>query len=217
MLLVALVLAPVASAQDLTHEPQSWFGLFTNGPLTGRVVGWFDAHLRMGFGESPVTMTLLRPGVGFRVRDDMTVWVGYLWAPVWRDGLQTLSEHRVWQQWTWDLSFGSGAKMQLRSRLEQRFAAGEVGIRFRQFVRAQTAPLGGGPLMLAGWDELFLAFNDTRFGQLAGFDQNRLFLGVALKVSTKWRVEGGYFNQFLPRTGASPMRHAAAVNVFFIW
>ena len=207
------LLAHVASAQGLAHEPQAWLGVFANGPVTGRVMGWADAHVRVGFASPAQTMVLLRPGLGYRVRDDMTVWVGYLWAPVWRDGVQTLSEHRVWQQWTWDLALASGAKFQLRSRLEERFASGDVGLRFRQFFRAQTAPLG--EFLLVAWDEIFLAFNDTRFGQRAGFDQNRLFLGVAHKVHPKLRVEAGYFNQFLPRPGVpSPMRHAAALNVF---
>ncbi|MDP1821798.1 MAG: hypothetical protein Q8L48_01080 [Archangium sp.] len=38
--------------------------------------------------------------------------------------------------------------------------------------RAPTAPIR--PFMVVAWDEVFLAFNDTRFGQRAGFDQNRL-------------------------------------------
>lgn len=216
-LLLAISFASTARAQDLVHEPQSWFGLFAGGPLAGRFVGWFDAHARFAFGPTPVTSVLLRPGVGYRVRDDMTVFLGYLWAPVWREGRQTLDEHRLWQQWTWDLALKSGVKLQLRSRLEERFAQGDVGLRFRQLARAQTAPLLQG-FMLVFWDEVFLAFNDTRFGQRAGFDQNRLFLGVARPLIAKVRVEAGYFNQYLPRPSApDPMRHAAMLNLYVGW
>ena len=215
--LVLLLLTTPAAAQ-VVHEPQAWLGLFSSGPIAGRVVGWFDAHARLGFGLQPVTSVLLRPGVGYRVRDDVTVWLGYLWAPVWRAGQLSVNEHRVWQQLTWELALPAGAKLQLRSRLEERFVAEEVGWRFRQFVRAQTAALAGGPFMLVAWDEVFVAFNDTRFGQRAGFDQNRLFLGVAQKVTPQLRLEAGYFNQFLPRlTAPSPMRHVAMVNVFVAW
>ena len=211
-----LLLAPVAAAQGFAQEPQAWLGAFANGPVAGRVMGWADVQLRLGFSSPTQTALLVRPGLGYRVRDDMTVWVGYLWAPGWRDGVQTLSEHRLWQQWTWDLAHGSGAKFQVRSRFEQRFASGDVGLRFRQFFRAQTAPLGG--FLLVAWDEIFLAFNDTRFGQRAGFDQNRLFVGVARKLNSRLRVEAGYFNQVLPRPGVpSPMRHAVALNVFANW
>ena len=211
--LLLLVVATSARAQELVHEPQAWFGVFATRPLLGRFVGWFDGHLRLAF-EPAQTFVLLRPGVGFRVRDDMTIWLGYLWAPVWRGGIQTLSEHRVWQQWTWDLTFASGAKLQLRSRLEERFASGDVGLRFRQMIRAQSAQLKNG-FMLVAWDEVFLAFNDTRFGQRAGFDQNRLFLGVAMPLAPKVRLEAGYFNQYLNRVDApDPVRHAAMVNLY---
>jgi hypothetical protein len=219
LLLLLIGGASPARAQDLTHEPQTWLALFSGGPLAGRFVGWFDAHGRFGFApdsSAPNTAVLLRPGVGYRVRDDMTLYLGYLWAPVWRDGLQTLDEHRLWQQWTWDLALQSGPKFQLRSRLEQRLAQGDVGIRFRQMVRAQTAPMRE-RFMLVAWDEVFIAFNDTRFGQRAGFDQNRLFLGVANSLTKKVRLEAGYFNQYLPRPGPDPMRHAFAANLYVTW
>ena len=214
-----LLAASIAHAQDVAHEPQTWLGLFSGGPLAGRFVGWFDAHARLGFAPASTqsnTAILLRPGVGVRVRDDMTVYAGYLWAPVWRDGQKTLDEHRLWQQWTWDIVLASGAKLQLRSRLEERLAQGDVGIRFRQLLRAQTYPLLE-RFMLVAWDEVFIAFNDTRFGQRAGFDQNRLFLGVANSLTKKVRVEAGYFNQYLPRPGPDPMRHAFAVNLYIGW
>lgn len=216
--LLLLLAAPVARAQaELVHEPHAWFGLFSGGPLVSRFVGWFDAHARLGFAPSPNTFILLRPAVGYRVRDDMTVYLGYLWAPVWRNGQQTLDEHRVWQQWTWDLAFSTGVKMQLRSRFEERFAQGAVGFRFRQLLRAQTAPLHS-RFMLVAWDEFFIAFNDTRFGQRAGFDQNRLFLGVANSLTPKVRVEAGYFNHYLLRADAPAlMRHAVMLNLFVGW
>lgn len=217
LLVLLLLFSLPVRAQEWVHEPHSWFGLFSGGPLAGRFVGWFDAHGRFGFADPAQTFVLLRPGVGYRVRDDMTVYLGYLWAPVWRDGRQTLDEHRLWQQWTWDVAFESGVKLQLRSRFEERLASGDVGLRFRQMVRAQTAPLHS-LFMLVIWDEVFLAFNDTRFGQRAGFDQNRLFLGVARSLNKQLRVEGGYFNQVLDRADMPDlMRHAAMLNLYVGW
>lgn len=219
-LLISLLVSVPAQAQEVAHEPQTWLALFSQGPLVGqKLVLWFDAHARFGFApeSNPAnTALLIRPGVGYRLREDMTIYLGYLWAPVWRSGQLTLNEHRVWQQYTWDLAFDSGAKMQLRSRLEERFAQGDVGLRFRQLVRAQTPPLVE-KFILVAWDEVFLAFNNTRFGQLAGFDQNRLFLGVGRSLWGKFRLEAGYFNQWLPREGTDPMRHAFAVNLYAGW
>ena len=220
VLLLSILLSGVAHAQEVTNEPQAWFALFSQGPLVGqKFLLWFDAHARFGFAPEsspPSTSMLLRPGVGYRMREDMTIYLGYLWAPVWRNGQKSLDEHRVWQQYTWDIGFDSGAKMQLRSRLEERFAQGDVGIRFRQMVRAQTPPLHA-KFILVAWDEVFISFNDTRFGQIAGFDQNRLFLGVGRSLWGKIRLESGYFNQWLPREGTDPMRHAFAVNLYAGW
>lgn len=215
-LLVWLFASP-ALGEGVSHQTQSWFGLFASGPVAGRVMGWFDAHGRFAFEPASSSTTLLRPGLGYRVRDDMTVWLGYLWAPVWTEGALTLDEHRLWQQWTWDLPCASGAKVQLRTRFEQRFARAAVGLRLRQFVRAQTAPLQGTQLRLVAWDEAFVALNTTAF-QRAGFDQNRLFLGLARGLTNSLRLEAGYFNQWLSRPGqADPLRHVAMVNAFMTW
>lgn len=213
-----LLLASGASAQEqVVQETQAWFGAFSSGPLMGPLLGWFDLHARFTPDKQQATY-LVRPGLGVRVRPDMVLWLGYLWVPTVTDGAITLDEHRVWQQWTWDLALASGVRFQLRTRLEERFAKGDFGLRLRQFGRAQSPRLGGGPLWLTAWDELFIALNDTTFGQRAGFDQNRLFVGVAWALSQQVRVEGGYFNQFVH--GAAPpdaMRHMAMFNLFYAW
>ncbi len=213
-LLAALLAAAPVSAAELAVEPQAWFGVFSQVHLTGPWVAWGDLHARVSDDVSKVSV-LVRPGVGYRFRPDMVAWLGYAWTPVMREGDVTLDEHRVWQQWTWDLELPRDAKLSLRSRLEQRLAHGEVGLRFRQFVRVQSAWLGGGPVLLAAWDEAFFAFNETGFGQQAGFDQNRFFAGVGLRVTRGVRLEAGYFNQYqLRRDAPDPFRHAAMVNIF---
>ncbi|MEW5740039.1 MAG: DUF2490 domain-containing protein [Myxococcota bacterium] len=215
-LLALLLLSTSTRAEGLDPQAGAWFGVFAAGPLHGDVMAWFDVHARANQDFSGVNY-LVRPGVGWRFRPDMVAWLGYAWTPQTQGGAITLDEHRVWQQWTWDgPRFESGVRLSLRSRLEQRFANGEVGLRFRQFVRVQSPFLGGGPVLLAAWDEAFVAFNDTSF-QAAGFDQNRLFLGVGTKVGSVARVEAGYFNNWLSRPGADPFRHVVMVNVFFSW
>lgn len=216
-LALLLLLAGPAHAQPLKPEPGAWFGLFVSGPVAGNVLAWFDLHARSSDDFATVAY-LVRPGIGYRVRPDMAVWLGYAWTPVVKRGDVTLDEHRPWQQWTWDgPRFESGLKLSFRSRLEERVAQGQVGLRFRQFVRLQSPWLGGGPLLLATWDEVFVAFNDTAWGQKAGFDQNRFFAGVGLKVGAHTRVEAGYFNNWLNRDGPDPFRHVAMVNVFVGW
>lgn len=209
--------ASAARAEGLAVEDQAWFGLFSQVGLGSRLVAWADAHARVA-GDARKVSVLLRPGLGYTLRPGMVVWLGYAWTPVFHEGDLQLDEHRIWQQWSWDVSLPGGGKLGLRSRLEERLAGGHVGVRFRQFVRAQTALLGGGPFRLAAWDEAFFALNDTAFGQQLGFDQNRFFAGVAMRVTEAVRFEAGYFNQYVHRRGAAdPFRHVAMVNVFTSW
>jgi hypothetical protein len=212
--LAALLVAVSARADGLAVESQAWFAIFTQIDLGHRLVAWGDVHARLS-GDASRLSVLLRPGLGYTLRPGMVLWLGYAWTPLFVEGDLQLDEHRVWQQWSWDFGLPGGGRMGLRSRLEQRLAGGALGLRFRQFVRAQTALLGGGPARLAVWDEIFFAFNDTAFGQQAGFDQNRLFAGVALRVTAAARLEAGYFNQYVHRRhAADPFRHVAMVNLF---
>lgn len=217
---VALLLAPSAYAQppDVVEETQAWFALIAQKKLgDSNFVFWLDAHVRINGTGNQQTL-IARPGLGYRFRPDMSVWVGYAWVPVFKDEVETLDEHRLWQQWTWDIALPLEGKIQLRSRLEERFAKGSVGFRFREFVRAQTGRLGNSPVMLVVWDEAFVAFNDTSFGQQVGFDQNRLFLGLAFYFSKEVRFEAGYGNQYVVRRDApDPVRHLAVANLFANW
>jgi hypothetical protein len=69
------------------------------------------------------------------------------------------------------------------------------------------------PVGLVAWDELFIGFNDVSWGPSAGYDQNRLFLGVARPVDDWGRVEVGYLLAHLDRE-PDLVAHAVAVNLF---
>lgn len=219
-LVVALALCVPATGwaqtDEFIQEQQGWVAFFGTKKLPESVfVFWLDVQARLN-GTATQTQVLLRPGVGVRFRPDMTAWIGYAWTPTIREGNVTIDEHRLWEQWTWDLAFENGMKAQLRSRFEQRLSRGELGLRFRQFGRVQSPKYGRA--ILVAWDEIFFAFNDTKWGQQAGFDQNRLFLGIGMFIDSAVRVEAGYMNQLVHRRDApDPMRHIAAVNVFANW
>jgi hypothetical protein len=71
---------------------------------------------------------------------------------------------------------------------------------------------------LVMWNEAFVALNDTGWGQRSGFDQNRLFLGLAWQAwPGKLRLEGGYTNRWIVRPGADQVDHIAALNAFASW
>lgn len=230
-LLAALVLLSSAAAAraETVEDTGMWFAAFGNGPLKDAggdetpFRWWFDSHYRLfedagGFGQS-----IVRPGLGYALDDTKTLWAGYAWirtesrvrvGPV---GTMQVDEHRLWQQWTYAPSVGDW-KFLHRARFEQRWVetGDDVGLRWRQFARAQRVLPGTDGWSLVAWDEVFLNLNDTDWGAESGYDQNRLFLGVALQDFPLPGVRGevGYLNQHLDRA-TDRMNHLVSWNVFF--
>ena len=67
------------------------------------------------------------------------------------------------------------------------------------------------------WDEVFIHLNDTNWGADGGFDQNRLFLGFGWKrdLTSRCRVEAGYLNQHVNRSGRTDVaNHLVAINFY---
>lgn len=222
-----LLMAPaLASGQGTTQAYETWLGVFAQGPIAGRLTFQGDLHYRAYADGSP-HWVLVRPGIGWRIVPGMFATLGYAFTPSWRAadlGLgDAVGEHRLWQQWQHEAPLAQGAvKLQVRARLEERWrpAAGDdVGLRARLLARV-TVPLSA-RWLVAVWDEGFVALNDTGWGQRAGFDQNRFFVGPgAWAIPARLRFELGYFNQYLHRAGdprGDLVNHAAMLNTYLVW
>ena len=78
-------------------------------------------------------------------------------------------------------------------------------------------------LLAVAWDELFVMLNDTTVTtyQHAGFDQNRVFVGLGHQVVPGvLRFELGYFHQFIRRPNndlGDLMNHTAMLNTYIGW
>ena len=218
LLLLAVFQLP-SSAQTIDDVGQ-WSALFTQDRFSpdSRLRWWFDGHYRLfddndGFGQS-----IIRPGIGLDVGKSSTLWAGYGWIRTDPILGEEIDEHRIWQQWTWSQKLDP-FKFAARTRFEQRFfeSTDDTGLRIRQFVRVQKNLGPCSKRTLVVWDELFIALNDTDFGQRSGFDQNRVFVGFGFKRhhSSPWRVEVGYMNQAVNQRGPTDRsNHVLAVNVF---
>ena len=114
---------------------------------------------------------------------------------------------------------GESVTASFRSRLEQRFleTGDDMGWRFRQLIRLQKECWSCPPVMLVAWDEAFIHLNTTDWGAETGFDQNRLFVGFGLKrdPESHWRIEIGYLNQYIDRSGAPDLsNHILSFNLY---
>jgi len=210
-----------------TIEDEGWWGaVFSQGdiefdpgqPTTWR--WWFDGHARFQDDADGFNVSIVRPGIGYKLTDTATIWAGYGWireSPISR--APDFDENRVWQQITWSAD-ADPIRFGFRSRLEQRFleTGDDTGWRFRQLVAARAPFFGSDQFTFVLWDEVFIHLNDTDFGARTGLNQNRAFVGFGWKCdpnSPKSRVEIGYLNQFIDSsTGDNRMNHLLSVNFF---
>lgn len=208
----SLIFSP-AKADDL----QLWTALFADGAVRddSRLLLWFDGHARYSEDVSRLGVSILRPGVGWRVNDGLSVWAGYAYVVSRADGRANVTDHRIWQQATYRVADGAWGRIAARTRLEQRFVStgNDTGYRLRQFVRF-SRPLAGTRWTATGWNETFIALNDTDFGARSGYDQNRTFAGLNYRLSDSLRLEGGYLFNHINRDGApDAFNHAVSMSI----
>jgi len=178
---------------------------------------WFDAQIRQRDNGEHLDLGVLRPGIGYALNDQLTVYAGYGWFATEPAGRDEFLEHRPWQQLTWNLPV-EGFTLQSRTRLEQRFLENrsETGHRLREFVKATIPLQAENRLFVSLWDEVFFDLNDTDWGQRGGFRQNRAFVGLGGFVGEgrrhSWEV--GYTNQWIDRRDEDRLNHVVSVNWF---
>jgi len=214
---VLLLVAAPASAQT-EHDAQGWANLTAMGPVAGRLVYFAEVQPRVADDASRLDQLLLRPAIGWKLSDRVTLYQGYARVLTYVGDRDTRREHRSFQQVTWTVPQGRRAELQSRTRLEQRWRddGRDMGLRLREMIRGEIAlsPSGLGVRAL-GHAELFVALRDTDWGNRAGFDQLRSFAGLEVPVGGRSTLEAGYLNQLLDRPGAAArMNHVASVALF---
>jgi hypothetical protein len=218
--LVAFLLCTGNAGAETLHDGQLWLTTMASGPvgLPGhdRLLGWIDVQTRFGDDIGRLSQALVRPGVGWRINPSLDLWIGYARIDTLREGADDVGENRMWQQASFAIATLFDGALTGRTRLEQRWVEGgsDVGWRVRQLIRYGRR-FEGTRWSLVVFDEVFFAFNDTDWGADAGFDQNRMFAGVAFHFSQLVRVEVGYLNQFVAREGApDSANHALSLSLF---
>lgn len=220
---LSLLLMCTAESHATTNDFQSWnaAALAGNADKAGDLQFWFDGHLRFKDDASQLGVSIFRPGIGYRMSDDLTLWLGVARIAIDSEA-GTVEEDRLWQQATYSLRPFLGGNVSARTRLEQRYRSDQgddVGHRIRQFVRWEK-PLGD-KWSFVVWDELFVTLNDTQWGQASGFDQNRFYAGPAYQLNDTWRIEVGYMNNYIHSPGASSaeaqINHNLSLTFFGSW
>jgi hypothetical protein len=204
-----------------------WAPVFMTMKLPSSFLAYMEVQPRFADldEDGHIDQLLLRPAVGYQLTENLSIWQGYAWVGTYNQRHTPpqspfFEESRIYQQILYSRKFDS-FKITSRTRLEERWIEHVDGtaVRFRTMLRGQY-PLPMAPeWALVAADEIFVHLNTVGArGPQAGFDQNRVFVGVNRTFSKYFNMDVGYQNQLLnSRTIpnlANQMNHMVLIQFF---
>jgi hypothetical protein len=177
---------------------------------------WIDAQARYFDLGSGVNQYLVRPAIGFRPGDNLSVWAGYArFRTRGRSSGNVVNENRYWQQLSGTAGRWRGGTFSMRARLLQRFvdSSDDMALVLRTLVRYER-PIGddGRRSLILGL-EPFFDLRTTDWSGGTGIFQNRVYAGIGWQVLDKLKIETGYMNQFFwVDNGEDISNHLFVVN-----
>lgn len=219
ILLAALAFAQPATATE--NDAGAWLTFATTDAFhtdsgDSRWRYWFDAQIRYFDIGSGINQYALRPAIGYRLQNNVNVWLGYARFRSRNRAGTVVDENRYWQQVDWTAGQWADGTVTMRTRLEQKdvSAGNDVGLVIR-FLTKYVRPLGtSGQTKLVVAVEPFADLKDTDWGGDSGLAQNRAFLGLGWTLSNKVSLEAGYMNQYIWRDNASDINNHLAIFNF---
>lgn len=199
-----------APALAADQEAQAWTNFMAYGAVKGELALWLDVSLRWTNDVSRLGQALFRPAIGWKPSSNFMAYAGYVFSEVNPIDGPTVNEHRPFQQMDVVLHRWNGGVLSTRSRFEQRFFenASDVQLRHRQkFLFRQEIPGTGGIEALTTY-EIFLILKAADVGLPTGVEQGRVFLGAAIPITGKMKLETGYQNQHVFRREDTFMTHS---------
>ena len=213
VLLVAFACFAAGSVVHAQSEFSGWVANFSTFKLSNKFSIHFDGQLRSTDDIEHISTLLLRTGLNWHVKKNMTATAGYAYihnrrvvGPV--SGYAP--EHRLWQQLIVSHPF-TNTTLSHRFRLEQRFISKSVvednelknegnvfANRLRYFFRTMI-PIGKKlepkTPFIGVQNEVLVNFGDKSGVNGETFDQNRLYLSFGYRVNKELDLEIGYMNQ----------------------
>ncbi|MFH6783223.1 MULTISPECIES: DUF2490 domain-containing protein [Methylobacterium] len=213
---VWLAASVLPATAQVEHDAQLWINATTFGGI-GSFAYFAEVQPRFGDGISRLDQLIVRPAVGWKIGEAVTLYQGYARVENTPAGARSFSEDRSFQQLGWEIGTFDRVALSSRTRFEQRFQTNgrDTGFRLRQMLRA-SLPLTEAKdgIAAVAWTEAFVALNDTDWGARAGFDRVRTFVGLSLPLAGRSTLEIGYINQTVNAPAARVgMDHIVSLNL----
>jgi hypothetical protein len=214
------------SAQT-TNQFSGWLAAFGRVELKNRFSLHIESQLRSTDNIEQIQSIILRAGLNYNLKSNQIVTVGYAYISSRRtvDGISGYGpEDRIWEQFVLNEAFSfqnHSITIQNRFRLEQRFIGQSVaedgklvtsGFSFVQRIRylaRMIAPFVKSPggfkkgSYFSLQDEVFVNIGDLSVVNGKYFDQNRAYISIGYRFSSKNDTEIGYMNQFVLNQGTA--------------
>ena len=232
--IVAFAWSLLVGAETFAQSPSTfsqdfrlWSPVFMTVKLPSSFLAYMEVNPRFADLDDAghIDQLILRPALGYQLTENLSIWQGYAWVGNFNQKHTPpqspfFEESRIYQQVLYKQKFDSFT-ITSRTRLEERWIEHVDGtaVRFRTMLRGQY-PLPMAPeWALVGYEEIFVNLNTVGArGPQAGFDQNRVFVGINRTFSKYVNLDVGYQNQLLnsrliPNL-ANQMNHMVLLQLF---
>lgn len=215
LLAAALLVTPTAAAAE-EEDFNIWTGQFAtvNIDKDDKMFVRLEAQERFTNDADRLGQLLLRPAIGYRLSDRVSLVGGYAYVLTNPPGPSEVNEHRFFQELNVRLvSTPGGTTLDSRTRFEQRLFEedSQTALRLRQFVQLRTPISTKNKAVL--YTEPFVALNQTPL-QRSGMALWRNFAGISIPLDDSIEMVPGYLNQYVFRSGDNRIDHTANINVF---
>ena len=218
------------STQTFSQDFRLWSPVFLTVKLPSSFLAYMEVNPRFADLDDAghIDQLILRPALGYQLTENVSIWQGYAWVGNFNQKHTPpqspfFEENRIYQQVNYTHKFGS-FKILSRTRLEERWIehADGTAVRFRTMLRGMY-PLPMAPeWALVGYEEIFVNLNTVGSpqgkGPAAGFDQNRVFVGINRTFSKYFNMDFGYQNQLLNNRSipnlANQMNHVILLQFY---
>ncbi len=220
-----------AQASIFSQDFRLWSPVFVTVSLPSLFLAYMEVNPRFADLDNAghIDQLLLRPALGYKLMENLSIWQGYAWVGNFNQAHTPsqspfFDENRIYQEVNYTHKFDS-FKILSRTRLEERWIehADGTALRFRTMLRGMYPFPMAPEWALVAYDEIFVNLNTVGTtkggkGPAAGFDQNRVFVGVNRTFSKSFNADFGYQNQLLnSRTIpnlANQMNHIILIQFF---
>lgn len=176
---------------------------------------WIDAQARYFDIGSGTNQYLVRPAIGFKPGNNLSVWAGFARFRTRGASGAVVDENRYWQQLSGSAGEWLGGTVTVRARLLQRFinVSDDMSLLLRTLVRYEREIGDDGKRSLILGLEPFFDLRTTDWSGEPGLSQNRVFVGIGWRARDRLSIETGYMNQFLRVGDGEDIRnHLLVVN-----